>query len=60
MKSSSLIKMIKNDGWELDRVKGSHHVFKHPTKNGIVIVPHPKKDIPKGTISSILRQAGLS
>jgi hypothetical protein len=31
----------------------------HPTKKGIVTIPHPKKDIPKGTVANILRQAGL-
>jgi len=36
-----------------------HHHFKHPTKKGIVTIPHPKKDIPKGTVGNILRQAGL-
>jgi predicted RNA binding protein YcfA (HicA-like mRNA interferase family) len=43
----------------LVRIKGSHHHFKHPVKKGIVTVPHPKKDIPKGTYNSILKQAGL-
>lgn len=51
--------MLETDGWILDRVKGSHHVFRHPTKKGIVVVPHPKKDIPKGTQGNILKQAGL-
>jgi predicted RNA binding protein YcfA (HicA-like mRNA interferase family) len=31
----------------------------HETKTGIVTVPHPKKDLPKGTLKSIERQAGL-
>jgi predicted RNA binding protein YcfA (HicA-like mRNA interferase family) len=59
MDSEDLFKLLKNDGWILDRIKGSHHVFKHPSKKGIVVVPHPRKDIPKGTENSILRQAGL-
>jgi predicted RNA binding protein YcfA (HicA-like mRNA interferase family) len=59
MKSDSLIKSIEKDGWFLVRTKGSHHHFKHPVKKGIVTVPHPKKDIPKGTYNSILKQAGL-
>ncbi len=59
MKSSLLIKMIEADGWELVRTKGSHHHFKHPTKKGLVTVPHPKKDIPLGTAKSILKQAGI-
>ncbi len=59
MNSSSLKKMLEEDGWYLERVKGSHHVFKHPMKPGIVVLPHPRKDIPKGTANSILKQAGL-
>ncbi|MCT9977809.1 type II toxin-antitoxin system HicA family toxin [Acinetobacter sp. I-MWF] len=59
MKSLELIKMIEADGWYEVRVKGSHHHFKHPTKEGLVTVPHPKKDLPAGTVKSILKQAGL-
>ncbi|CAM9399802.1 MULTISPECIES: type II toxin-antitoxin system HicA family toxin [Acinetobacter] len=59
MKSLELIKIIEADGWYEVRVRGSHHHFKHPTKEGLVTVPHPKKDLPKGTVKSILKQAGL-
>ncbi|MFH6912567.1 type II toxin-antitoxin system HicA family toxin [Acinetobacter sp. AM3-2] len=60
MKSLDLIKMIKADGWYEVRVSGSHHHFKHPTKKGLVTIPHPKKDLPNGTVKSILKQAGLN
>ncbi|WP_037316665.1 type II toxin-antitoxin system HicA family toxin [Salegentibacter sp. Hel_I_6] len=59
MNSVSLIRTIKKDGWYLVRTKGSHHHFKHPKKKGIVTIPHPKKDLPKGTVNSILKQAGI-
>ena len=59
MKSADLIKLIKKEGWLLVRTRGSHHHFKHPTKKGIVTVPHPKKNIPKGTVAMIIKQAGL-
>ena len=59
MKSLDLVKMIEADGWYQVRVTGSHHHFKHPTKKGLVTVPHPKKDLPSGTVKSILKQAGL-
>ncbi|MGM0653876.1 MAG: type II toxin-antitoxin system HicA family toxin [Thermodesulfobacteriota bacterium] len=51
--------MIEADGWSLVRVKGSHHHFKHPTKKGLVTIPHPKRTLPNGTRSNILEQAGL-
>lgn len=60
MKSLELIKMLEQDGWYLDSVRGSHHYFKHKTKKGKVTVPHPKKDLPIGTVKSILAQALLN
>lgn len=59
MESKKLIRMLEDDGWRQARVVGSHHHFKHPTKPGLVTVPHPKKDLPVGTVNSILKQAGL-
>ncbi|CUA82068.1 Predicted RNA binding protein YcfA, dsRBD-like fold, HicA-like mRNA interferase family [Gulbenkiania indica] len=59
MNSREAVKMIEADGWYLVRVTGSHHHFKHPTKAGIVTIPHPKKDLKPGTINSIKKQAGL-
>jgi predicted RNA binding protein YcfA (HicA-like mRNA interferase family) len=59
MTSSEVIRMLRADGWELVRSKGSHQHFKHPNKKGIVTVPHPKKDIPIGTLRSIERQARI-
>jgi predicted RNA binding protein YcfA (HicA-like mRNA interferase family) len=38
---------------------GDHWQFTHPTKPGRVTVPHPRKDIPLGTLKSIEKQAGL-
>ena len=59
MNSHDLMAELKADGWTLDRVNGSHHVFKHATKPGTVVVPHPKKDLGKGLVSAIRKQAGL-
>lgn len=59
MNSKKLIKMLEDDGWLPVRIKGSHHHFKHPTKAGLVTVPHPKQELPVGTVNSVLKQAGL-
>jgi predicted RNA binding protein YcfA (HicA-like mRNA interferase family) len=40
-------------------VTGSHHHFRHPELSGIVTVPHPKADLPIGSLKSIERQAGI-
>lgn len=58
--SKEVIKQIELDGWYLVKVVGSHNHFKQPTKKGKVTVPHPKKDLPRGTERSILKQAELS
>ena len=59
MRSKDLIRLVEREGWVLRRVRGSHHQFKHPAKPGLVTIPHPKKDVPQGTVKSILRQAGI-
>ena len=59
MDSREVIKILKEDGWYEHHVKGSHHQYKHDTKEGKVTVPHPKKDIAVGTLKSIWKQAGI-
>ncbi len=59
MKSADVIRALKADGWEQVAQKGSHVQFKHSGKPGRVTVPHPKRDIPVGTLKSIEKQAGL-
>jgi len=59
MDSRKIIQLLKQDGWELKRTTGSHHHFVHSTKKGLVTVPHPKRDLPTGTLKSIEKQAGI-
>jgi predicted RNA binding protein YcfA (HicA-like mRNA interferase family) len=59
MTSKEVIKKIEADGWVEVRSRGSHRSFKHPTKPGLVVVPHPKSDLPIGTLRNILKTAGL-
>lgn len=59
MDSRTVIYLLKADGWEQVAHKGSHVQFKHPVKPGRVTVPHPKRDIPIGTLRSIERQAQM-
>ena len=59
MKSAALIKELIANGWILDRTRGSHHVFRHPTRTGILVVPHPRKDLGKGLVAAIRKQAGI-
>jgi predicted RNA binding protein YcfA (HicA-like mRNA interferase family) len=58
MKSADIIRELNALGWFLDRVRGSHHVFKHPSRPGHVVVPHPKMDLGPGLVAAIRKQAG--
>lgn len=59
MTFKDLENLLKADGWKLKEVRGSHCRYTHPTKPGKVTIPNHKGDIPKGTVNSILKQAGL-
>ena len=59
MSSADLIRELKKAGWQLARVNGSHHVFTHSQRAGIVVIPHPKKDLGKGLVKAIRQQAGI-
>lgn len=60
MKVRGLIKLLEEDGWYLVRTKGSHRQFKHQDKPGTVTVAgKPSVEVPKGTLSAILKQSGL-
>jgi predicted RNA binding protein YcfA (HicA-like mRNA interferase family) len=59
MNSKQLIKRLEEDGWSLRGVKGSHHIFIHPSKPGHISVPHPKQELGVGLLHKLLKQAGL-
>ncbi|HLW41830.1 MAG TPA: type II toxin-antitoxin system HicA family toxin [Flavobacterium sp.] len=46
-------------GFVLDRASGSHQIYMLPNRSKRVIVPMHRKDLPKGTLISILKQAGI-
>jgi predicted RNA binding protein YcfA (HicA-like mRNA interferase family) len=51
LKYRDLIKLVEQDGWYWKRTSGSHQIYKHPTKAGIVVIAyHGAKDIPEGTV----------
>lgn len=54
-----IIKILRNDGWYETVQNGSHIQLKHSKKTGKVTVPNHSGDVSKGTLNSILRQAGL-
>ncbi len=59
MDSRTIIRRLAKAGWYKVAQEGSHVQFRHPVKKGRVTVPHPKKDLPAGTLRSIEKQSGL-
>ncbi|MBN1344876.1 MAG: type II toxin-antitoxin system HicA family toxin [Phycisphaerae bacterium] len=62
MKYRDLISRLETGGWQVDRIVGSHMQFRHSRKPGTVTVPGGgklAKEVPPGTLNSILKQAGL-
>ena len=59
MNSWNVISALIAAGWRKVARRGSHAQFKHDTIPGRVTVPHPKKELPLGTLRSIETQAGM-
>ena len=55
-----LIKIIEKLGFQLDHKTGSHFIFYDEERKKRVTIPYHAKDLPKGTILSILKQAGIT
>jgi len=51
-----LIKIIENLGFQLIRINGSHHRFKHQDGRTTTIPVHGNKDLPKGLIRKIIKE----
>jgi predicted RNA binding protein YcfA (HicA-like mRNA interferase family) len=54
-----VIRVLEQKGFVLDRVKGSHHIYYNPATKKRAVVPLHKKELPRGTLLEILKQAGI-
>lgn len=56
-----VIKALGAEGWSVKRIRGSHHILRHPTIPDAIPVPvHGNRPLKPGTLGNILRTAGLS
>ncbi|MBI5043200.1 MAG: type II toxin-antitoxin system HicA family toxin [Nitrospirae bacterium] len=58
MKSKELIRLLKEHGWVVDRIRGSHYIM-IKDKNTVSVPYHGSKDLGKGLANNILKQAGI-
>jgi predicted RNA binding protein YcfA (HicA-like mRNA interferase family) len=60
MKVREVLKLLKDDGWYIVTTRGSHRQLKHAIKKGrVTVAGKPSDEVRPGTLSSILKQAGL-
>ncbi len=59
LKPKDIVRILTQKGFVLDRSRGSHQVWLHLDSRKRAIVPIHNKDIPVGTLYSILKQAGI-
>ncbi len=56
-----LCKIVEAHGWQLKRIRGSHHIYTKEDVEAIVVIPvHGNRDLPIGTLKSILKDADLT
>lgn len=60
VKPKELIRKLKSLGFMEDHITGSHIILYHPVTKRRTVVPFHLKDIPKGTLSAILRESGIT
>ncbi|MCC6224675.1 MAG: type II toxin-antitoxin system HicA family toxin [Thermoleophilia bacterium] len=54
------VRALERCGWRLDRVRGSHHVFRHPEHRHRVVVPIHAGDLARGTLTAIIEASGVA
>jgi len=60
LSGAELVRVLQAAGFNLTSTRGSHHRLKHPDGRATTAPVHAGRDIPKGTLRSVLRDAGLS
>jgi len=58
MTGNELVKLLKQNGWQVERISGSHHIMVKGSKT-ISVPVHGKKELGKGITQAILKQAGI-
>jgi predicted RNA binding protein YcfA (HicA-like mRNA interferase family) len=60
VRAREVVRFLEQHGFVLDHASGSHFIYYHPSGQRRAVVPKHNRDIPKGTLMSLLREAGFS
>jgi predicted RNA binding protein YcfA (HicA-like mRNA interferase family) len=55
-----LVKALEKAGFELARVRGSHHILRHIDGRTVTVPVHSGRDTPPGTVRGVLRIIGMT
>jgi len=58
LSGKEIVKALAKDGWEIERVSGSHHIMRHPDGRRANVPVHGNRPLPAGTLGSICRDVG--
>ncbi|MGH3164955.1 MAG: type II toxin-antitoxin system HicA family toxin [Trebonia sp.] len=57
---SRVVRALEKAGFKVVRIRGSHHVLRHPDGRGTSVPVHGNQDVRVGTLRGILRDCGLT
>jgi predicted RNA binding protein YcfA (HicA-like mRNA interferase family) len=58
LSGKEIVKALLKDGWDIDRVRGSHHILRHADGCQTSVPVHGSRPLPAGTLASICRDTG--
>jgi predicted RNA binding protein YcfA (HicA-like mRNA interferase family) len=58
--AKELVRVLERKGWELDRSRGSHHIYVHPVSQRTLSIPVARRPMSIGTLARLLKDAEIS
>ena len=57
--TKKVIRILKNNNWKLDRIRGDHYIYKKEGIANIISLPTSYKDVKVGILKDIERKSGI-
>ena len=59
MYAKEVLRILQQNGWTLDRIRGSHHIMQKEGCRSVAIPIHSSKELGKGLLKCIERETGV-
>jgi predicted RNA binding protein YcfA (HicA-like mRNA interferase family) len=60
VRPKEIARFLERNGFVLDHASGSHFIYYNGVSKRRAVVPKHNRDLPKGTLLSLLREAGFT